>query len=157
MLFYLRDVYWGREGRSSIDTVIVGTSLAGILLLAASPFSVQEAEYHAPRTAVFILLALNYVAALICFVKGKPVVGAIGLLIPFVALFGAIRLAKPSSPWARWFYEPDHGPERLRAHRDAKRRRAQQRYDFGWPGRLERGVADIVGGRPSPEPADGEQ
>jgi hypothetical protein len=156
LIFHLRDVYWASEGRSSINAVIVGTSLAGILLLAASPFAVEEAEYRGPRTAVFALLALNYVAALICFVKGKPIVGAVGLLIPFVALAGALRLAKPYSPWSRWFYEPDRGPERLRPSRAAKRQRAQRRYDFGWLGRLERAATDIIGGRPSPEAADRE-
>jgi hypothetical protein len=156
LLFYLRDVYWAEQGRSSIDAVIIGTSLAGILLLTASPFDVEEAEYHGPRIAAFTIIALNYLGALICFVKGKPIVGAIGLLIPVVAWVGAIRLAKPHSPWSRWFYEPDRGPKHLRASRAAKLQRAQRRYDFGWLGRLEREVADVIGGRPSVEPTSGE-
>jgi hypothetical protein len=28
-------------------------------------------------------------------------------VIPFVGIFGAIRLAKPGSPWARRFYKDD--------------------------------------------------
>jgi hypothetical protein len=32
-------------------------------------------------------------------------------------------------------------------------RRAERRYDFGWLGRLERNVTDMIGGRPSVEPA----
>jgi disulfide bond formation protein DsbB len=37
----------------------------------------------------------------ICFQKGKPWFGGIGLLIGWLALIGAIRLAKPGSSWYR--------------------------------------------------------
>jgi hypothetical protein len=155
LIFYLKDVYWSRQGRSSVDAVIIGTSLAGILLLTTSPFEVEEADYRGPRTAVFTLLALNYLGALVCFLKSKPILGAIGLLIPFVAAVGAIRLAKPHSPWSRWFYDPDRWPGRARARRVEKRQRARRRYDLGWEGRLERETADIIGGRPSGDDLDG--
>jgi hypothetical protein len=152
LIFHLEDVYWSNEGRSSIDAVIIGTILAGILLHTASPFGIEESEYPGPRTAVFVLLALNYLCALVCFFKGKPVVGAVGLLIPFVAFFGATRLAKPDSPWSRWFYDPDRRPARARARRVHKQERARRRYDLGWQGRLERRITDFIGGRPSAEP-----
>ena len=35
LIFHLDDVYWSQEGRSSIDAMIVGTVLAGLLLHAA--------------------------------------------------------------------------------------------------------------------------
>ena len=149
LIFHLDDVYWSQEGRSSIDAVIVGSTLAGLLLHTASPFGLQESEYPGPRTAVFALLALNYLFALVCFLKGKPVVGAVGLLVPFVAVAGAVRLAKPHSPWSRWFYDPGRGPEPLRAERGRKLERARRRYDFGWEGRLERKVDDLIGGAPT--------
>jgi hypothetical protein len=149
LIFHMDDVYWSQEGRSSIDAVIVGSALAGILLHTASPFGLQESEYPGSRTIVFALLALNYVFALICFFKGKPIVGAIGLLVPFVALAGAVRLAKPASPWSRWFYEPDRGPKRLRGERARKLERSRRRYDVGWEGRFERELDDVIGGAPS--------
>ena len=152
LIFHMDDVYWSQEGRSSIDAVIVGSSLAGILLHTASPFGLQESEYHGSRTLVFALFALNYVFALVCFFKGKPVVGAIGLLVPFVALAGAVRLAKPRSPWSRWFYDSERGPERLRKDRAGKLERSQRRFDFGWEGRLERKLYDVIGGAPSMPP-----
>jgi hypothetical protein len=157
LLFYLRDVYWSQEGRGSVDAFIIGSSLAGILLVTTSPFEVEEASYPGPRSAAFTLLALNYLGAVVCFFKGKAIVGAIGLLVPVVAVVGAIRLAKPQSPWSRWFYNPDRGPERLRADRARKLQHSQRRYDFGWLGRLERDFIDLIGGRPSVEPADGER
>jgi hypothetical protein len=141
LIFHLEDVYWSDEGRSSVDAVIVGTILAGILLHTASPFGV-ESENQGPRTAVFAVLALNYLWSLVCFFKGKPVIGAVGLLISFVAFIGAIRLAKPDSPWSRWRY----------AKSPRKLERARHRYGVGWQGRLERKIADIIGGAPSGGP-----
>ncbi|MGH3022437.1 MAG: hypothetical protein ACRDNI_02165 [Gaiellaceae bacterium] len=157
LIFHLDDVYWSQEGRSSVDAVIIGSILAGILLHTASPFGLQESEYPGPRTAVFALLALNYLFALVCFFKGKPVAGAVGLLVPLVAFVGAARLAKPHSPWSRWFYEAERGPARLRAERTRKLERARRRYDLGWQGRLERKVSDLIGGAPSGEPPDGRE
>jgi hypothetical protein len=78
--------------------VIVGTTLAGILLHTASPFGLDESEYSGPRTGVFVVLAVNYLPALVCFLKGKPILGAVGLLVPFVSVVGAARLATPRSP-----------------------------------------------------------
>jgi hypothetical protein len=154
LIFHLDDVYWSQEGRSSIDAVIVGSTLAGLLLHTASPFGLQESEYPGPRTAVFAFLALNYLFALVAFLKGKPVVGAVGLLAPFVAVVGAVRLAKPHSPWSRWFYDPDRGPERLRGERGRKLERARRRYDLGWEGRFERKLDDVIGGAPSVSPGE---
>jgi hypothetical protein len=154
LIFHLEDVYWSREGRSSIDAVIVGSMLAGILLHTASPFGLQESEYSGSRTGVFALLAVNYLFALVCFLKGKPVVGAVGLLVPLVALAGAVRLAKPHSPWSRWFYSPDRGHARLRHERARKQERSRRRFEAGWEGRLERKVDDVLGGAPGVPPSE---
>jgi hypothetical protein len=137
LIFHLEDVYWSQEGRSSIDAVIVGSVFAGLLLHTASPFDLEETKYPGPRAVVFALLALNYVFALVCFLKGKPIVGAAGLLVPLVAAIGASRLAKPHSPWSRWFYK------------GRKLERARRRFDVGWQGRLERDADDLIGGAPN--------
>jgi hypothetical protein len=141
LIFHLQDVYWSDEGRSSIDAVIIGTALAGILLHTASPFGLEETDYPSSRALVFALLAVNYLWALVCFFKGKPVVGAVGLLVPSVAFIGALRLAKPHSPWARRFYH--EGSRKLE--------RAHRRFDVGWEGRVELKVDDLIGGAPSAE------
>jgi hypothetical protein len=139
LIFHLDDVYWSDEGRSSIDAMIVGTVLAGLLLHAASPFGLETSEYREHRIAVSALLVLHYLFALVCFFKGKPIVGTVGLLVPFVAFVGAVRLAKPHSPWSRRFYTRHRG----------RLERAQRRFDVGWQGRLERKVDDLIGGAPS--------
>jgi lysyl-tRNA synthetase, class II len=33
--------------------------------------------------------------------------GLIGVSVPLVSVVGAVRLAAPPSPWARWRYRPD--------------------------------------------------
>ena len=42
--------------------------------------------------------------ASICFLKEKFAVGLVGLFVPFVSLVGAVRLGRPTSPWARLAY-----------------------------------------------------
>jgi len=42
----------------------------------------------------------------VAILKGKPLLGLIGIFIPLASLVGAVRLASPSSPWARRFYHP---------------------------------------------------
>jgi len=151
LIFHLEDVYWSDEGRSSIDAVIIGTSIAALFLHTASPFGMDETDYPGPRAAVVALIVLNYLGSLVCFLKGKPWVGAVGLLVPFVSFIGAIRLAKPHSPWARRFYDPKRGSAKAQTGRAAKQQRARRRFDTGWEGRLEREVTDVIGGSPTPE------
>jgi hypothetical protein len=76
------------------------------------------------------------------------------LLIPFVAAVGAGRLAKRRSPWSRWFYEPSRGARGRQRNRARKLERASRRYGTGWQGRLDRKVADLIGGAPSTRPAE---
>jgi uncharacterized membrane protein len=60
---------------------------------------------------VVVYVALNLFTALVCYKKGKPVFGTFGLIsivfpliIGWLALAGAIRIAKPDSDWAREKY-----------------------------------------------------
>lgn len=52
-----------------------------------------------------LAVAINLAIVVITFMKGKYVFGVIGIFIPIFALFGAIRLAKPDSSWARSNYD----------------------------------------------------
>jgi hypothetical protein len=78
-----------------------------------------------------------------------PVVGLIGLGLLPVGIVGACRLAKPRSPWSRWFYDPDRGSERFRERRRYKHDRSIRRFSEGWSGRFERWFSDAIGGAPS--------
>ena len=81
--------------------------------------------------------------AAITFAKGRILLGAVSIFIPAVGAFAALRLAKPSSPWARWRY---------RGERAQRLARAQERFR---PGRraevLGVRIRDAIGGAPTPE------
>ena len=135
---HLDDVYWSEEGRASLDAVVVAAAFAALVVLGTNPFGLDDpASITGTALAVTVILGL----AVLCFLKGRVLLGVIGLFIPMVALTGAIRLAHPSSPWARRRYR---GPrlEQARARFDPSRR----------AGRWERRFGDLVAGAPTPEP-----
>jgi lysyl-tRNA synthetase class 2 len=142
---YLEDVYWSPKGRMSVDAAIMGVMLAGLLLVGISPFGVDDAHYS--RTYAFGVVAVNVVLASITLLKGKLMLGLASIFIPIVGLIGAIRLAKPQSAWAKWFYR--HSPQKLD--------RARQRYEVnpGWAERFNVWFTNLIGGAPSqPSPGD---
>ncbi|MEY9967936.1 hypothetical protein ABIA33_006016 [Streptacidiphilus sp. MAP12-16] len=114
---HLTDVYWEQEGRKSVDAV-VGVACLGVLgLVATNPFARRQGE-----SALYFagVLALQLGLALTAVLKGRLVLGIGGLLVPFLSLVGGLRLARPGSPWFRWFYSPD-SPKYARAVRRAQR------------------------------------
>jgi lysyl-tRNA synthetase class 2 len=88
------------------------------------------------------------VFAVITLLKGKFITGALAMFMVPVALIGALRLAKPYSPWARWFYDPARArsPSR-RLRRQRKLARATRRFENARLGRFERRVVDAIGGK----------
>ncbi|MDX6648811.1 MAG: hypothetical protein QOI91_768 [Solirubrobacteraceae bacterium] len=102
---HLQDVYWTQEGRSSVDAVVIALVFGGMVVAGAAPWDVENAQGSV--TAVAVGVGFNLVWATLSILKGKPWMGLIGLFLPPVAVIGAIRLAKPHSPWARRFYKPD--------------------------------------------------
>lgn len=83
---------------------------------------------------------VNFALALIALSKGKPRTALIGGVVPFVALIGAVRLARPVSPWAKRFYRHRHRA-RARAIRRA------YRHDRRWAGPRRR-LEEFIGGAP---------
>ncbi|MBV8528944.1 MAG: hypothetical protein JOZ75_11555 [Candidatus Dormibacteraeota bacterium] len=129
----LDDVYWTAEGRLSVDAVFVAIAVSGLLLTNFTPLGVGDLE-HGIDWEGSVAVALNFVFVLIAVYKGKPVTGALGVMVPFLALISAVRLAKPTSPWARRRY-----PEGSR-----KRRRADERFGSRYQARWNR-VRDLIG------------
>jgi hypothetical protein len=115
---HLDDVYWTREGRSSVDAVLVALVVGVLLLIGLNPFDADEAAGELPAA---ITILINLVLALVGILKGRVVLGVIGVFVPVLALVAALRLARPSSAWARRRYPP--GSER--------RRRSVARYHPG--------------------------
>lgn len=97
----LEDVYWAREGRSSVDAALIALVVGGLLLTGANPFDAQAGQ---GEVMVALTVAGNLGAALVAILKGRPVLGVVGVFVPLLALFAAVRLARPGSPWARRWY-----------------------------------------------------
>jgi hypothetical protein len=100
---YLDDVYWSREGRSSIDASVIALAFMGAILIGGFSISISASKplsVLATIAVVMVILGL----AIICFLKQRVYHGAIGLLVPPIALYGSLRIGKPDSPWARRFY-----------------------------------------------------
>ncbi len=111
LLLHLRDVYWSNEGRLSVDAVFVAAGVTALLLIGVGPVGVKAvAEYlrlagSAGAGLLLILtVAMLFVLAAITLLKGKVWTGLFGVLVPLLFIAGAIRLARPGSPWARWRY-----------------------------------------------------
>ncbi len=100
---HLEDVYWSREGRSSVDAVLIALVVGVLLLLGANPFDADDAD---SEVGVAVTLAVNLLFAVVAVLKGRVVLGVVGVFVPLVALVAALRLARPTSPWARRRYPP---------------------------------------------------
>ncbi len=137
LVFYLRDVYWSQQGRESVDATILGVMAAGLCLVVSEPFGLDEPTEHLGRLVFFSVVAANIVFAAVSFLKAKPFAGTAAVLVPMLGWLGAFRLAKPHSPWARWFY------------RAAKLNRAERRLERGFAARFQQRLLNLVGGEPS--------
>lgn len=133
---YMDDVYWTAAGRRSLDAVFVAVIVTGMLLVGLVPVDLSGPGHVVAATlAVSIVVVL--VPSAIAALKGKPIMAIVGLFIWAVAITGAIRLAKPSSPWGRRRYAPG----------SAKRARAERRFGPAYVARWNR-IRDLVGGAP---------
>jgi hypothetical protein len=136
---HLEDVYWSKEGRASIDAVVVAALLGGLIVLGIAPFDLSNRASSISSLVVAIVIDLAF--STVAILKGKPMLGLIGVFIPLFSIVGAVRLAAPSSPWARRRYPPD-GHRMSRSQARFKRVRARRRR-----------LMNAIGGAPS-QPVD---
>jgi hypothetical protein len=137
---HLEDVYWADEGRSSIDATVIAAAAMMLVLLGFTPFNFDTSS---PEQALASILGALFVFAMvaICFAKQRILHGAIGFFVLPVAIYGASRIGKPSSPWAR---------RRYGERRPAKQAKAEQRFPPDRrTERFKNAFRDIVGGKPS--------
>ena len=129
LILHLQDVYWSEDGRTSVDAVFVATAVAGLMVLGFNPLSLfdvgiwRDADSTAARVSVIALAVLNLAFAVIVLLKGKLWTGLLGMFFTPLLLIGAIRLARPHSPWARWHYQDK--PRKM--HRSLDRERYLRR------------------------------
>ncbi len=142
LILHLEDVYWTERGRKSVVAVFLGITFAGFLLVGVVPLGAADpasVEYTSRWGAVAVVMA-NVAFVVIAFLKGKLWMGWIGFFIPMVAWAGAVRLARPQSPWARWRYK--NKPRKLERARLREERFARS------VGHWRLKLADLVGGAP---------
>lgn len=100
---HLDDVYWQKEGRASIDAAVIAVAVMLLVLLGGQPFEVRGGG--AAQVAVELTVAaLVLLLAAICFAKHRLAHGVLGLFFFPIAIYGASRIAKPRSLWARRYY-----------------------------------------------------
>jgi hypothetical protein len=146
LIVHLDDVYWTEQGRQSVEVVVLASALAMLVLSGSSPLGVDELtpDERQNRAAVILTVVGNLLFAVIALLKGKVRMGLLGVLVPAVALVGALRLARPESYWARRFY-------RRRPKARARARLRSIRHDRRWAG-PRRAFQDLIGGTPDRVP-----
>jgi hypothetical protein len=104
----LKDVYWQKQGRASIDAVVIALAISGLALVGFTGWVDAAASVESEVfTAVGSAGILGVVLALVNAAKEKFGMALLGFFVPFVQPVGAIRLAKPNSLWARLLYRHD--------------------------------------------------
>lgn len=142
LVLHLKDVYWSEQGRLSVEVVFIAVAMCGLALLGLTPLGVTASSRKSLEAwlGIALVLAFNLAFTIVCLLKGKVWSGVIGVYISVFALVGAIRVARPESPWARSRYQP--GSRKL-----AKAVARERRY--GRPvARLIAWLQDLVAGRP---------
>ncbi|MFI9149189.1 hypothetical protein [Streptomyces sp. NPDC053367] len=147
LILHLDDVYWTEAGRQSVEVVVLTAALVGLLLLGFSPFGVDglSDDQVENRGTALATIGANFLFALVALGKGKIRMALFGVIVPVVALVGAIRLARPGSAWARRLY-------RRRPRARARATLRAYRHDRRWTGPARR-LQDWIGGSPDPASA----
>ncbi|MFE9770308.1 hypothetical protein ACFYOV_01215 [Streptomyces sp. NPDC005931] len=146
LILHLDDVYWTEAGRKSVEAVVLTAALAGLLLAGFLPFGVDDLSEDElqDRASVVANVGIGSLFSLIALSKGKVRIAVFGVVVPVIALIGALRLARPGSPWARRFY-------RRRPRARARATLRAYHHDRRWSG-PRRTVQDWIGGKPDPTP-----
>jgi hypothetical protein len=122
--------------------VVVATVLGLLIVLGLAPFDLRNNA--SSLTTVILVMAIDISLSAAAILKGKPLLGLIGIFVPFASILAVARLASPTSWWARRVYKPGRKHERAQARWmriDARRRR----------------LGDAVAGTPSDELAPASQ
>ena len=138
LILRLDDVYWTQEGQISVMMVGLTVALLSLVLIGADPFAVDfdDDRWEIGGSLLGIGISLTFVA--ITVFKGKYRLAPFAFLVPPVGLFGAIRLARPDSRWAKRRYDPD------KEQRAVER---AQKFDARY-GPLATSVSNFVAGAP---------
>lgn len=149
LILHLRDVYWSQQGRASVQAVALAGMVMGLVLLGFTPTSLEElSDAQAPvRYSAIIGLLLTFACCLVCAAKGKYRLVVLAVIIPPTAYVGAVRLARPGSPWYHRY--PEGSDKQVLANRRVSRLNSRWVRPVTW-------FADLIAGAPSEQEADQE-
>jgi hypothetical protein len=137
---YLDDVYWAEEGRKSIDATVIAAAGMMLVLLGFTPLTIEDGSIGAILGS-FLSALVVFALVMICFLKGRVLHGSVGFFVFPIALYGACRLGKPDSAWAR---------RRYGERRPKKQARSEARFPPDRrTDRFKNAFRDVVGGKPS--------
>jgi hypothetical protein len=137
---YLDDVYWAQEGRKSIDATVIAAAGMMLVLIGFTPLTIEDGSAQA-LLGTFLSALIVFGLVAICFLKGRVLHGIVGFFVFPVALYGASRLGKPNSAWARRRYGERHPKKQTRSE---GRFPPDRRTD-----RFKNAFRDFVGGKPN--------
>lgn len=125
LILHLEDVYWKNEGKLSVEATTLAVTVLVLALIVTRPNAGDYVpdEYESPgyqALGALLFTLLWVVPVMLTTLKGKIYTAALALVFFPAAYLGAIRLAKPGSPWATSRYADK--PEKL-----AKAERRNQR------------------------------
>ncbi len=111
-----------------------------LIVLGIAPFDLSNRT--SPISSLVAVIVIDLVFSTLAILKGKPILGLLGVFVPLMSIVGTVRLGAPRSPWARWRYPPE-GRRMVRSQARFKRVRSRRRR-----------FMNAIGGAPS-QPADG--
>lgn len=134
---HLDDVYWAEEGRRSIDATVIAALVIALLMFGGRPFEISSYDVATLITS-FVVVALQLFSVVVCVLKERLLHALVGIFIFPIAFYGACRIGKPDSPFAKRRYK-GRNPEKqaLAEVRFAPGRRTE---------RFKEKFRDVVGG-----------
>jgi len=137
---HLEDVYWEREGRSSIDATVIAASLMFLVVLGVSPIAFDSSSPGQLISSILAIVILILVV-LISLAKGRILHGILGIFVSPLAIYAACRIGKPDSIWAQRRYGERNPRKQAKSeHRFRPERRTE---------RFKERFRDLVGGKPT--------
>jgi hypothetical protein len=134
---YLDDVYWAKQGRQSVDAVVIVVAFIALVLIGARPFSI-DTDDTVTLIASIVGVVLFFVVIGISLVKKRLWHSVVGVFFFPIGVYAACRIGKPDSAWAKRFYGE---------RRPAKQAKAEARFPPDRrTERFKERIRDAVGG-----------
>lgn len=141
MIFHLQDVYWSQEGQLSVNVVMLCAACLGLAVVGVSPTGTAGlGDLARLRGGLTVVLLVHFALVIVTVLKGKYPTAVLSLFVGPLAVVAALRLARPTSAWARHFYS---------ASKKARAARRAEAFDARW-GPVRTRWDDFIAGRPSP-------